>query len=92
MIHSYIYFLAFYYIHPILPHPIIYIHILYDKLGTVCQVLKSCTCENVPAVNTTILKNVTYYGINDTNVNSSVTAVGTYTKQSISLLCKRKFV
>ena len=74
----------------ILSNPCISLIFTFEKLGTACQVYKSCSCENVPAVNTTMLNNVTYYGIKDSNVNSSLKAVGTYSKQSISLLCKRK--
>ena len=59
--------------------------------GDYCPVSKNCQCRDVPTVNTTMLdENISYYGINDTAVNKSVTAVGTFDSLSIQLLCKRK--
>ena len=51
---------------------------------------KSCQCKTVPEVNTTILQDVSFQGVNDSAVNTSLAAMGKYDVEAINLLCKRK--
>ena len=64
---------------------------LFPSLGSYCPTQKSCECNDVPDVNTTMLQDdISYYGVNDTAVNKSITAVTSFSAQSIELLCKRE--
>jgi len=56
-----------------------------------CLTVKSHNCNDIPAINIThILSDASYYGVNDSAVNSSLTSIGTWSNNEIQLLCKRK--
>jgi len=55
--------------------------------------VKSSECNDIPAINIThILSEVRYYGVNESVVNSSLTSIGTWDKNEVELLCKRKLI
>lgn len=53
-----------------------------------CEVQKGSTCQSVSEVNSTVLEEIQYYGVNDSAVNESLTSIGKWDAQSVQLLCK----
>ena len=58
--------------------------------GVLCEIEKSCACQNIGEVNSTLLDEIQYYGVNNSAVNESLTSIGKWDAQSIQLLCKGK--
>ena len=53
---------------------------------------KTCECEDVPVIYdmTLLTTNATYYGIDETDVNATLTSLDTWDSEAIKLLCKSK--
>uniref|UniRef100_A0A7M5XEW6 Peptidase M12B domain-containing protein n=2 Tax=Clytia hemisphaerica TaxID=252671 RepID=A0A7M5XEW6_9CNID len=57
--------------------------------GVLCEKEKDCVCLNVAEVNSTYLnEDITFNGLNDTQVNSSLTAMGKWSAVAVQTLCK----
>ena len=54
--------------------------------------MKSCSCSDVPVIYdmTKLQTNETFYGINETAVNASLTSIGNWDAEQIKLVCKRE--
>ena len=56
------------------------------------ELFKICDCIDVPVIYdmTILTTNASFYGVNDTAVNSSLDAISTWDTEAVKLACKSK--
>ena len=58
------------------------------------ELFKMCDCIDVPVIYdmTILTTNASFYGINDTAVNSSLDAISTWDAEAVKLACKSTYI